>query len=693
MQFYKSLGGKIIISAILTTAVIAIGTRYVISLETNQKVEGYSLEAANEAAQRYARDVEAIVDRSFSTARTLAASIEGVLNANGTDRAMLDSVIQMTLESDPVLVGAYVGIEPNVLDGRDAEFANTPGYDATGRFMPYWNRGSGTVIKEVLTDYDKPGAGDYYLLPFTKNEEVAIEPYNYVVAGKSILITSLVLPIHNQQEKPIGIAGIDLPLLELSIMLEKAKPLGTGSISLISAGGVWVSHPNKEWIGKNIQDTDQEHTDIVEIAKSGGLSSKITKSVDGVDVYRTIVPFKVGNSNQNWAVVSDIPLATVYDLSKTLQTYDMIGTAVLITLLGSMLAVVAYRLLSVPMRKMNEAVVRINDGEYNFTIPYADRSDEMGVLARALTKLSHDSAAADQMRRDNEESKKRAEIEKRQMMSSLADSLEQAVNAIINGLASAIQGLQGYAHSLDDTASHAKSLADGVAHQSQETAAGVSTVAAATEQLSASIREISHQSVSSSRMSQEAVQEVRQTNDTMSSLARSADKIGEIVLLINDIANQTNLLALNATIEAARAGEAGKGFAVVASEVKNLATQTAKATEDITLQIQEVQQVSNQAVEAIKNIGRTIDSVSGFNSGIASAVQEQEAATQGISSNIDNISQASQAVSHSVSGVVGATRKTSEVAEEIKHAAAELTELSNRLQGQVSSFITKVRQA
>ncbi len=411
------------------------------------------------------------------------------------------------------------------------------------------------------------------------------------------------------------------------------------------------------------------------------------------DVYRSVVPFRVGNSAQNWAVIADIPLDTVYALSNTLKIYDVIGTAILIALLGGMLAILTFRMLSVPMRRMNEAVTELNTGNYDYPVPYTANEDEMGVMARALRKLGQDSAAAEGLRRENEQNKQKAEADKRKMMADLADSLEQAVRAIIDGLAHAITGLQSHAGSLETTASHAKTLADGVAHQSQETASGVATVASATEELSASIREISQQSVNSSRMSQEAVEEARRTDQTIGNLAQAADRIGEIVSLINDIANQTNLLALNATIEAARAGEAGKGFAVVASEVKNLATQTAKATEDITAQIQEVQHVSSHAVDAIKNIGRTIDGISGYSTGIASAVQEQEAATQDISRNIDSISTASQAVSGSVTGVVGATRQTSEVAAQIKHAAIELTELSDKLETQVTAFITRVRQS
>jgi len=694
MFFQKSLGGKIILCTILTTIVVAGGTRYLISQQTNHTIDEHAINTANETAERYANDVQRTLTQAFTTSRTLGAALQGAYQAGMRDREVLNTIIREALASNPVLIGAYGAFEPNVLDGRDAEFANTPNYDATGRFVPYWNRGGGEIKREILTDYDKPGAGDYYILPTTRNKEVAIEPYDYVVAGKNVLMSTFAAPMHDAQGKVIGATGVDLPLAGVAKMLEEVKPLDTGRLSLITEAGIWIAHPDPAWIGKNLSETEPEAAQVLKAINDGNhLDYQVVSQALGTDVYRFVIPFKIGNSDENWGLIADIPVATVEQLGDTLNWYDMAGTILLVILLGGILSFATYRMLSVPMGKMNEAVIRINRGDYSFAIPYTDGKDEMGTMARALSKLSEDSAAAEGLRRESEENKQRAEVEKRQMMNTMADNLDQAVNSIISGLSSAITGLQNYANSLEHTASGAKKLADDVAHQSQEAAAGVATVASATEQLTASIREISQQSVNSSKMSQSAVEEVRQTDVTVSSLAQSADKIGEIVSLINEIANQTNLLALNATIEAARAGEAGKGFAVVASEVKNLATQTAKATEDITLQINEVQQVSGRAVDAIKNIGRTIDSISGYSTGIASAVQEQEAATQDIARNIENISGASTEVSSSVVGVVDATRKTGDVAQQIKHAASELTELSDKLKNQVDSFIQRVRQA
>ncbi len=212
MRFYKTLGGKIILAVVLTTLVVAVGTRYAISLKTAQEVERYSLAAANEAAQRYANEVQKIVTHSFTTARTLGAALQGATHGGVTSRGALNDIIRTILGSNDVIIGAYGAFEPNALDGRDAYFANTPCHDGSGRFVSYWNRGSGQIACEALIGYDKAGEGDYYVLPTTLNSEVAIEPYNYQLAGKTVLLSTFALPIHTPAGKIMGAVGVDVPL-------------------------------------------------------------------------------------------------------------------------------------------------------------------------------------------------------------------------------------------------------------------------------------------------------------------------------------------------------------------------------------------------------------------------------------------------------------------------------------------------
>ncbi|MBL4719777.1 MAG: hypothetical protein JKY20_01420, partial [Alphaproteobacteria bacterium] len=225
----------------------------------------------------------------------------------------------------------------------------------------------------------------------------------------------------------------------------------------------------------------------------------------------------------------------------------------------------------------------------------------------------------------------------------------------------------------------------------EEAAVNVQTVAAASEELSSSISEISRQVSDSANVTLEAVEAAESTNVTMEGLSEAGAKIGEVVHLISDIASQTNLLALNATIEAARAGESGKGFAVVASEVKNLATQTAQATEEISNEISAMQEQTKNAVGAIDRITGVIGKINEITTSISSAVEEQSAATSEISRNAQEASGGTDEVTKNVAGVSDSTAATGEAATQVQAAASELSMQSETLKQEVESFLSKIR--
>ena len=283
------------------------------------------------------------------------------------------------------------------------------------------------------------------------------------------------------------------------------------------------------------------------------------------------------------------------------------------------------------------------------------------------------------------------EVEKRRLMQELADNFEGSVAGIVNTVASAAGSLEGAAREMSGIAESTTQRSITVSAAAEEATANVTVVASSADEMGKSVQEIAGQVAHASQISQEAVTTAKDTNDTINSLSKAAEKVGEVVKMISDIAAQTNLLALNATIESARAGEAGRGFAVVASEVKSLATQTSRATEDIASQITEMQQITQQSVEAIDRIQTTIDEMNNVSIAINAAVEEQSAATQEIARNTQEAAQGTQEVtSHIVSVQEGATQTGTE-AIKVVESSEELGRQAAQLRTEVDNFLERVR--
>jgi methyl-accepting chemotaxis protein len=362
-------------------------------------------------------------------------------------------------------------------------------------------------------------------------------------------------------------------------------------------------------------------------------------------------------------------------------------------IIGVALSWVIGRAIARPIASLCSAMQTLSGGDKTVVIPNTVQKDEVGDMARSVLVFKDSMLEADRLRSEQEENKRRAEAERRKAMLELADRFEASVGSVVEGVTSAASELEATAQTLTATAEETSRQATVVSAASEETTRNVQTVASATEELTASIREISSQVAESNRVVANVVAQANDSNDKVKMLAAAAEKIGEVVTLINAIAGQTNLLALNATIEAARAGEAGKGFAVVASEVKSLATQTARATEDITGQVQAIQQATEVSVTAIGGIAGTIGKVNEISTAIAGAVEEQGAATSEISRNVHEASGATAEVSSNVAGVSEASLQTSAGAAQVLSAATELAKNGARLRAEVGHFLEMVRAA
>jgi methyl-accepting chemotaxis protein len=365
---------------------------------------------------------------------------------------------------------------------------------------------------------------------------------------------------------------------------------------------------------------------------------------------------------------------------------------VMVSLIGAM----AFSFLGVarPMTRLNGALGEMAGGNLNVVIPGASRGDEIGDLAKTVMVIRKN---AEQKARDEGKAKLNQDeilaTQRRAEMVRLADQFEGAVSEIVETVSSASTELEASASTLTATAERSQELTTMVAAASEEAATNVQSVASSTEEMASSITEISRQVQESARMAGEAVAQARTTNSRVGELSKAAARIGDVVELINTIAGQTNLLALNATIEAARAGEAGRGFAVVASEVKALAEQTAKATGEIGQQISGIQAATQDSVNAIKEISGTIEKLCEISSTIASAVEEQGAATQEISRNVQQAAHGTQQVSANITDVQRGAAETGSASSQVLSAAQSLSGDSNRLKLEVGKFLNSVRAA
>jgi methyl-accepting chemotaxis protein len=344
-----------------------------------------------------------------------------------------------------------------------------------------------------------------------------------------------------------------------------------------------------------------------------------------------------------------------------------------------------------PIGRMTESMMTLANGDTGVTIPSLARGDEVGDMARTVEVFKSNLIKVGQMQAEQERLKKQAEEEKKRTLAEMADTFEKSVLGIVSAVSGSSTELHSAAQSLSAMAEQTNKQSEAVAHAADEASSNVQTVASAAEELSSSIQEITQQVGSSARVSASAVDEAAKVNAKVQGLAGAVGKISEVVNLINDIASQTNLLALNATIEAARAGEAGKGFAVVANEVKNLANQTAKATEEITSQINAVQNATQEAVQGIEGITTTINHISEIAAAIAQSVEEQGAATTEISRSVQQASMGTSEVSSNIAGVTHAATETGSAASQVLSSAGELSKQSEHLREDVGRFIGHLR--
>jgi methyl-accepting chemotaxis protein len=393
------------------------------------------------------------------------------------------------------------------------------------------------------------------------------------------------------------------------------------------------------------------------------------------------------------AVIELVKDTTEYEAAAASSQRNLILGTIAILAGAVVLAFLLGRGLSRPLSAITGVMNRLSSGDTDVTIPGRNRSDELGTMATAIDVFRNGMIEARTLRAAQEATKAQAEREKKVLQRQMADRFEADVKSVVGAVAKATADMQRVAGEITASVNGTSERAAAAAAASEEASASVSTVAAATEELASSVAEIGRQVTHSSDVADAAVVKAGQTTEMVASLTAASEKIGDVLRLISAIASQTNLLALNATIEAARAGDAGRGFAVVASEVKELASQTAKATEEIASQVTAIQSATGDCVVAIDGISDTIREISAIATTIAAAVEEQGSATREIARSVQQAAAGTGEVSHNVAGASHAAVQSRALADNVLVASGELSQHASALFESVDTFLAGLRDA
>jgi methyl-accepting chemotaxis protein len=656
--------------------------------------------------------IQTEINTAFDAARNMGKALETIAasDRNGapaaTRRAQLEGLLERVLRDHPRFNGTYSAWLPQALDGRDREFQGNraAGSDETGRALPYWTRDpAGRIALQPLVEYDSRAnhpnglmKGGWFIGPQETGRESMLAPLPYIVQGRSVYLATISVPIQ-VDGKFAGVVGADF---DLDFIQKLARDVngniygGKGGVTIVTDDGLVVassSHPTA--IGGPLSAVDTDAQETLRRVRSG---KDDVIHVQATDRLRVFSPVAIGRTGRFWAVAIDLPRAVVMadatQLADALQAKDradfiwQMVVAVAAALIAVFGMILLGRTIAAPITALAAVLRRIAAGEAVDRIGGTDRRDEIGEIANASEVLRAGLAEAERLRGEAAEK----DVRDRELVARrerLASDFVGRMQSLASGFIRSSGEVADSAKNLAATAEETSRQAQAVAAAAEEAASNVQTVAASSEEMAASVREINGQVSHSAKVADTAFDEAEGSNLRISALAAAASAIGDVINLIKGIADQTNLLALNATIEAARAGEAGKGFAVVAAEVKQLATQTSKATEEIGSKVSEIQQATDGTVRSMTEIVRIISDIKVIASTISGSVEQQGIATVEIARNCQQAAAGTQQVTENISGVGQAAEMTGAASTQLMSLADALSGQAGDLSRVVESFV------
>jgi methyl-accepting chemotaxis protein len=605
---------------------------FIIALNVRSMAENMAETIAQETAAHYANIVKAELEVALDEARSLGTLIESFGNVEGLNltRRKTNMILKYFIEHKPQFLGVYTAFEPEAFDGKDGNFTNDLGHDASGRFIPYWTRDAkGNGVLEALVDYDKEGAGDYYQIPKKTKKEAVLDPYTYSIQGKETLITSLTIPLFSRKKEFIGITGIDLSIENLQKLIAAVRidSYANSYLTFYSAGGIVVGSRNAEYVGKHVKDTTDGAELIDKVLKGNPfVMSRYSQSTRDT-IFSVGYPVEIGFTGTPWMAVFNVPESEMQTATvRILMLIVLIGIATIAVMIS--LIVLLSKTIARPIRNALLVADSLAEGNLEVRIESTGR-DETGLMLEAMRNM-----------------------------------VDKIKNVVVN----VKMGAENVANGSLELSNQAALMSEG----STEQAASTEEVSSSMEEMSSNIRQNAENAQETERIARKAAQDAEESGKAVSQTTDAMKMISEKILVVGEIARQTNLLALNAAIEAARAGEQGKGFAVVATEVRKLAEHSQKAASEIgslSASTMEIARKANEMLfQLIPNIRKT-----------AELVQEINAASREQNSGVEQINKA-------ISQLDKVTQQNAASSEELASTSEELSSHANRLISVIEFF-------
>ncbi|HWT97518.1 MAG TPA: HAMP domain-containing protein, partial [Terriglobales bacterium] len=479
------LSVKILLPIVVAVAVGYTASTWVSSQKSSDLLTSLAADQGQEIAKSRAATMQVMFNTNYQIAYNIRDAYIGMRAEKSLTRTALIAAMRAAIKANPQLVGIWAGFQPDAFDGNDKAAIGSEGADATGRFVPYIYPKDGGVQLDPMASLDKTdSSGDFYQIPLKSGQDTVLEPYIYPVAGKDTLLVSLAAPVM-VDGKVIGVVGVDISLNQMNEDLTKVRPYDTGSVSVISSGGLFAASIASKNLGKPFADASPKFPAALPRIQNGD-SFTIEDYSDALqtEVTRVLIPLYIGKAPKPWSVMVNLPQNKILAPVHEIVTTNLIIAVVIVVLLAVVIMLLVRFVATKPITNLTRSVEVLANGDTNVNVPMTTRGDELGVMAKAVEFFRQKLIEIEDLRHQQEETERTATAERRRVMLDMADNFESSVKGIVQSVSSSATELESNAQSMSSVADASARQATAVAAAATQASANVTTVAAAAEELS-----------------------------------------------------------------------------------------------------------------------------------------------------------------------------------------------------------------